>query len=536
MAHPAGAAPGVRAHQPVAHLALVGVTSPEPERDGGPGRDDNEADAPEQLRVRRAKRQRMLDRGLDPYPVTVPHTHTLAEVRSRYDSATLPPDTRTGDQVAVAGRVIFIRDTGKLCFARLRGAGGVELQCMLSQSDLGEPALADFKSLVDIGDHLGVQGEVVTSRRGELSVRATGWQLAAKTLRPLPVEHKPLSEETRARQRYVDLIVRPEAREMVRLRASVLGSLRRTLDDRGFLEVETPVLQYVHGGAAARPFRTHLNAFDEDMTLRIALELPLKRCVVGGLDRVYEIGRIFRNEGIDSTHSPEFTMLEAYEAYGDYHTMAILTRDLVLDAARAVGRTVLRGSDGDEVDLEGEWRTLPLLTAVCAVVGEEIGVETDLETLRKIAARTGVELAPRWGAGEIIVELYEQLVERTLQQPTFVTDYPAAVKPLARPHRSLPGLAETWDLIIGGVELAMANSELNDPLVQRERLQEQALLAGQGDTDAMELDEDFLRALEYGMPPTGGMGLGVDRLLRLLTSTGVRDTILFPLVRPEWDR
>ena len=496
---------------------MVGVTSPEPE----------------QLRVRKAKRQRMLDEGLDPYPVAVPHTHTLAELRSRYDATMLPPDTRTGDQVAVTGRVIFIRDTGKLCFVRLRGADGVELQCMLSESDLGERALADFKSLVDIGDHLGVQGEVVTSRRGELSVRATAWQLAAKTLRPLPVEHKPLSEETRARQRYVDLIVRPQAREMVRLRASVLRSLRQTLDDRGFLEVETPMLQYVHGGAAARPFRTHLNAYDEDMTLRIALELPLKRCVVGGIDRVYEIGRTFRNEGMDSTHSPEFTMLEAYEAYGDYHTMAILTRALVVDAARAVGRTVVQGSDGEEVDLEGEWHTLPLLTAVCAAVGEEIGVETDLETLRKIAVRSGVELAPGRGAAEIIVELYEQLVERTLYQPTFVTDYPAAVKPLARPHRSLPGLAESWDLVVGGVELAMANSELTDPVVQRERFHEQALLAAQGDPEAMELDEDFLRALEYGMPPTGGLGLGVDRLLRLLTGTGVRDTILFPLVRPE---
>lgn len=475
----------------------------------------------------------MLDERLDPYPVTIPHTHTLAEVRSRYDATTLPPDTRTGDQVAVAGRVIFIRDTGKLCFVRLRGADGVELQCMLAESDVGERALAQFKSLVDIGDHLGVQGEVVTSRRGELSVRATAWQLAAKTLRPLPVEHKPLSEETRARQRYVDLIVRPQAREMVRLRASVLRSLRQTLDDRGFIEVETPVLQYVHGGAAARPFRTHLNAYDEDMTLRIALELPLKRCVVGGIDRVYEIGRIFRNEGMDSTHSPEFTMLEAYEAYGDYHTIAILTRALVVDAARAVGRTVVQGSDGEEIDLEGEWRTLPLLTAVCAAVGEEIGVETGLETLRKIAARSDVELAPGWGAGEIIVEMYEQLVERTLQEPTFVTDYPAAVKPLARPHRSLPGLAETWDLVVGGVELAMANSELTDPVVQRERFREQALLAAQGDSEAMELDEDFLRALEYGMPPTGGLGLGVDRLLRLLAGTGVRDTILFPLVRPE---
>ena len=476
----------------------------------------------------------MLERGLDPYPVTVPRTHTLAEIRKRYDSAELAPDARTGDEVAVAGRVIFLRDTGRLCFVRLRGDGGVELQCMLSESDLGEAGLTEFKSIVDIGDHVAVQGEVVTSRRGELSVRATSWQLAAKTLRPLPVEHKPLSEETRTRLRYVDLIVRPEAREMVRLRAAVLRSLRRMLDERGFTEVETPVLQHVHGGAAARPFRTHLNALNQDMSLRIALELHLKRCVVGGLERVYEIGRIFRNEGIDSTHSPEFTMLEAYEAYGDYHTMAELTRELVLDAARAVGRTVGRGRDGEEVDLEGEWRTVPLLSLVCAAVGEEIDVETDPDTLRKIAARVGVELAPHWHSAQIIVELYEQLVERTLRQPTFVVDYPAVTKPLARPHRSQPGLAETWDLVIGGVELAMANSELSDPLVQRERLREQALLAARGDPEAMELDEDFLRALEYGMPPTGGLGLGVDRLLRLLTGTGIRDTLLFPLLRQEY--
>jgi lysyl-tRNA synthetase class 2 len=372
--------------------------------------------------------------------------------------------------------------------------------------------------------------------RGRTAHRATGWQLAAKSLRPLPIEHKPLSEETRARLRYVDLIVRPEARDMARMRAIVLRSLRQTLDERGFWEVETPVLQYVHGGAAARPFRTHLNAFDEDMTLRIALELYLKRCVVGGLERVYEIGRIFRNEGVDSTHSPEFTMLEAYAAYGDYDSMATLTRQLILDAAHAVGRTVVRGSNGEEVDLEGQWRTLPLLSAVSAAVGEEVGAETDAETLRKIAARSGVEVAPTWGSGQIIVELYEQLVERGLQQPTFVTDYPEAAKPLARQHRRTPGLVEAWDLVIGGVEVAPAYSELSDPVVQRERLEQQALLAARGDPDAMELDEEFLRALEYGMPPTGGMGLGVDRLLRLLTGTGIRDTILFPLLRPESDR
>jgi lysyl-tRNA synthetase class 2 len=433
----------------------------------------------------------------------------------------------------VAGRVIFVRDTGKLVFTRLRGGDGSELQCMVSQANVGAESLARFKSYVDIGDHLAVSGEVVSSRRGELSILAGDWQLAAKTLRPLPVEHKPLSPETRARLRYADLIVRPAAREMVRTRAAVLQALRRTLDERGFVEVETPVLQYIHGGAAARPFRTHLQAFDEDMTLRIALELFLKRCVVGGIERVYEIGKTFRNEGLDSTHSPEFTMLESYQAYGDYSTMATLTRDLVLAAARQTGRTVVPDGQGGEIDLEGEWHWLSLLDAVSRAVGEEISVRSDERSMRKLAERTGVELRAQWGVADIIVELYEQLVERYIREPTFVTGYPASTKPLARPHRSQPGLVEAWDLVIGGVELTTAYSEMTDPVVQRERLVEQSALAAQGDAEAMQLDEDFLRALEFGLPPTGGMGLGVDRLIRLLTGAGLREAILFPLLRPE---
>jgi lysyl-tRNA synthetase class 2 len=490
-------------------------------------------DVPEQMQVRRDKRQRLLDSGREAYPVTVERTHTIRELRQKYDGQELEPDTRTGEQVAITGRVIFQRNTGKLCFARLREGDGSEIQVMLSLAEVGEESLAEYKSLVDIGDLLAVRGEVITSRRGELSIAATEWEIAAKTLRPLPNEHKPLSDEARIRLRYVDMMIRPEAREMVRTKATVLKSLRQTLDARGYVEVETPILQLTNGGAAARPFQTHLNALDQDMLLRIALELDLKRAMIGGVDRVYEIGRTFRNEGLDSTHAAEFSMLEAYEAYGDQFTMMELTKALVIDAAKAVGRTVVPGRDGSEIDLEGEWRQASILDLVSEAVGEEVGIETPETTLRKYAERHDVELQPKWGAPEIVVELYEQLVEDDLINPTFVMDYPAAVKPLAKAHRSQPGVNEAWDLIINGVELAPAYSELNDPIVQRQRLEAQSLLAAQGNPEAMELDEVFLKAMEYGMPPAGGMGMGVDRLVMLLTGAGIRETILFPLLRPE---
>ena len=494
-------------------------------------------DLPEQLQVRRDKRQRLLEEGKPAYPVDVPRTHTIREIREKYDAALeageLGPDRHTGETVSIAGRVIFLRNTGRLCFVRLREGDGSEIQVMLSLADVGEESLAEFKALVDLGDLLAVTGELATSRRGELSVMATSWSMAAKTLRPLPVEHKPLSDEARIRLRYVDMIIRPEARQMVRTKATVLRSLRETLDQRGYVEVETPILQLTNGGAAARPFRTHLNALDQDMLLRIALELDLKKAMIGGVDRVYEIGRTFRNEGLDSTHAAEFSMLEAYEAYGDQFTMMELTRALVLDAARAVGRTVVPARDGGEIDLEGEWRQAAILDLVSEAVGEEVTVATPAETLRNLAAKHDVELQPKWGSPEIVVELFEQLVEDSLMQPTFVMDYPAEVKPLAKPHRTKHGLNEAWDLIINGVELAPAYSELNDPVVQRERLTAQSLLAAAGDPEAMELDEVFLRAMEYGMPPAGGMGMGVDRLVMLLTGAGIRETILFPLLRPE---
>ena len=495
-----------------------------------PDSDDQVDDLPEQLRIRRAKYDRLIDDPQRaPYPVGVARTHALAEVRREYPD--LAAGTETGQFVGVTGRVIFVRNTGKLCFATLR-EGGVELQVMLSLDRVGEDLLAAWKGDVDLGDLVFVHGEVIASKRGELSVLADTWRLTAKALRPLPVAHKPLSEETRVRQRYVDLIVRPEAREMVRTRAVVTRSIRETLHDRGYLEVETPILQTVHGGAAARPFHTHLNAFDLDMSLRIATELYLKRCIVGGIEKVYEIGRTFRNEGVDSTHSPEFTMLEAYEAYGDYDTMAELTQALIRNAAAEAGVTVPVTSDLVEIDLSGPWLSVTIHDAVSAALGESVGVDTPVAELRRHADAFAVALKPDWSAGQIVLELFEKLVEHTLVQPTFVKDYPVDVRPLARPHRSDPRLAEAWDLIIGGVEIAPAYSELVDPVEQRRRLVEQSLAAAKGDPEAMQLDEDFLRALEYGMPPTGGLGLGVDRLVMLLTSKGIRDTILFPLLKP----
>jgi lysyl-tRNA synthetase class 2 len=487
-------------------------------------------DLPEQLRVRRAKLDRLREAGIDPYPVGVPRTATLAEVREKHPD--LEPDTSTGEKVGITGRVIFVRNTGKLCFATLR-EGDAELQVMLSLDRVGEESLAAWKSDVDLGDHVFVEGEVGTSRRGELSVFADSWQLTAKALRPLPVAHKPMSEELRVRRRYVDLIVRDEARRTVRQRATVMSTLRAGLTARGFLEVETPMLQTVHGGATARPFRTHMNAFDLDLYLRIAPELFLKRCIVGGLERVFEINRNFRNEGADSSHSPEFAMLECYQAYADYQVMATLTRELIQESCAALfGDLTARHHDGSEIDLSGVWPQVPLYTAVSEAVGEEITPETPVEALRAIAERHDVGVDPAWVPGKVVEEIFEAHVQHTLQAPTFVVDYPVDTSPLTRAHRSTPGVAEKWDLYIAGIERATAYSELVDPVVQRERFTAQAALAAAGDPEAMVLDEDFLEALEYGMPPTGGMGMGMDRLMMTLTGLGIRETILFPLVRP----
>jgi lysyl-tRNA synthetase class 2 len=498
------------------------------------GRLDDPVDEslPEQIRVRREKRDRMLAAGVEPYVLGFARTSTLAALRDAYGD--LPPDARTGEYVAVTGRVIFLRNTGKLCFATLREGDGAELQAMLSLAEVGPDSLDAWKSLVDIGDHIGVEGEVITSRRGELSVLAKRWVITAKALRPLPVAHRPMTEETRVRQRYVDLIVRPQAREIVRVRAGVLRSLRDSLHRRGFTEIETPMLQVLHGGAAARPFVTHINAYDRDLFLRIAPELFLKRAVVGGIDRVFEINRNFRNEGADSVHSPEFAMLEAYEAYGDYDTMATLTRELVQEAAMSTfGSHLVTHADGSEHDLGGEWPSVTMYGSVSAAVGEPITPDTPRETLVTLAEKHDIGVDPKWVAGKIVEELFEELVLPTFDGPTFVRDFPEDTTPLTRQHREFLGVTEKWDLYVDGFELATAYTELVDPVVQRARLEAQARLGAAGDDEAMPLDEDFLRAMEYGMPPAGGMGMGIDRLLMALTGLGIRETILFPLVRPE---
>ncbi len=497
---------------------------------------DTEIDVPEQMRVRRAKRDRIIADGGQAYPVSVPRTHEIADIRAQYDDA-LEAGEETQDLVGVAGRVVFVRNTGKLCFATIQDGAGERLQLMLSLAEVGEESLADFKADVDLGDHLFAHGRVIKSRRGETSVFADDWAIAAKALRPLPVLHKDLAEDTRVRQRYVDLIARPLARDTVRHRARVMRSLRESLHSRGFLEIETPMLQTQHGGAAARPFLTHMNAFDIDLYLRIAPELFLKRAVVGGIDKVFEINRNFRNEGSDSSHSPEFSMLETYEAYGDYDTMASLTRDLIQGAARDVfGTEVVTLAGGEEYDLSGEWTALTMYGSLSEALGEEITPATSVEHLEQLCDRFEISVDPkRINHGKLVEELWEHHVGDTLTAPTFVRDFPVETSPLTRDHRSQEGIVEKWDLYVRGFELATAYSELVDPVIQRERFEQQARMAAQGDDEAMALDEDFLTAMEYAMPPAGGMGMGMDRLLMALTGLGIRETITFPLVKPTED-
>jgi lysyl-tRNA synthetase, class II len=493
-------------------------------------------DEPEQMRVRREKLERIKARGAEPYPVGYPRTATIAEVREQFTG--LEPDAATGKTVSVAGRVMLSRTGGKLCFATIR-EGEAEIQVMASLDRLGEASLADWKADLDLGDHLGVTGEVITSRRGELSILADSWEITSKCLRPLPDKHKGLADpEARVRQRYVDLIVNPDARSMMRKRSAMVRSIRDTMHAEGYIEVETPVLQRVHGGANARPFETHINAYDMDLYLRIATELPLKRLIVGGAERVFEVGRLFRNEGADSTHNPEFTTIECYEAYGDYRTQAELTRTLILNAALAVNETtVIRGLDAHgtehEVDLAEPWSEISIYPGISERLGEEITPQMPVERLRVLADKAGVPYEAKWGHGQIVLEMIERLLEENVVGPTLLIDYPTEVSPLSRRHRSIPGVSEKWDLVILGTEMATAFSELTDPIDQRERLTRQSLLAAAGDEEAMQLDEDFLRALEYGMPPTGGMGMGIDRLIMKLTGRNIRETILFPLVRPN---
>ncbi|WP_203978078.1 bifunctional lysylphosphatidylglycerol synthetase/lysine--tRNA ligase LysX [Planotetraspora silvatica] len=489
-------------------------------------------DLPEQMRVRRDKLDRLRAQGIDPYPVTFPRTTTIAEVREKY--ADLGAGAATGDRVGVTGRVMLSRVGGKLCFATIRDGSG-DLQVMVSLDRVGEESLAAWKRDVDLGDHVGIEGEVVTSRRGELSVMAESWQITSKCLRPLPEKHAGLSDpEARVRHRYVDLIVNDEARRMAYLRSASVRAVRDFWHEEGYLEVETPMLQPIHGGAAARPFTTHINAYDMELYLRIAIELYLKRLVVGGIEKVFEINRNFRNEGADATHNPEFTMLEAYGTYLDYNDMADLTQRMYQRAVVAALGTSVVVHEGRQIDLGmREWPRVTLYDAVSAALGEVVTPELPLDQVRKFADKAGVHWEPAWGQGKVVQEIFEALVEHTLIQPTFVMDYPLETSPLTRQHRDNPLLTEKWDLIGFGTELGTAYSELVDPIEQRRRLVEQSLLAAGGDPEAMRLDEDFLEALEYAMPPTGGLGVGIDRMIMAFTGKNIRETILFPLVRPH---
>ena len=485
-------------------------------------------DLPEQIAVRMAKREKLNELS-DAYPVSLPITHTIAQVRAEFPD--LEIDVATGKTVSVAGRVVFARNTGKLCFATLQSGDGERIQAMVSLDKVGEESLELYKELVDLGDHLFVEGEVITSKRGELSILVASWKMAAKTIRPLPNLHNDLSEEFRVRHRYIDLIVRDRAREVVKIRSQVMQSMRKTFTEDNYLEVETPMLQSMHGGASARPFKTHMNAFDMELFLRIAPELFLKRAVVGGIERVFEINRNFRNEGADSTHSPEFAMLEAYQAYGDYNTMAELTQRLIQNAAQDVfGTQVVKLEDGEENDLSGTWDHISMFDSLSAAAGVEITPETPMAELKKLADKVEIEIDHPLH-GKYVEELWEHFVKPGLTSPTFVMDFPVDTSPLTRDHRSKQGVVEKWDLYIRGYEQATGYSELVDPVIQRERFVAQMALAKSGDPEAMKLDEEFLKALEFGMPPSGGMGMGIDRLLMSLTGLGIRETILFPLVK-----
>ncbi|KFF31715.1 lysyl-tRNA synthetase [Bifidobacterium bombi DSM 19703] len=487
---------------------------------------------PEQVQMRVAKRALMLKNGEQPYPVHLDVTDTIEAVRARYNGK-LEAGEETQDVVGIAGRVLFLRNGGGLCFVQLSAGDGTKIQGMISKKEVGADSLKEFKQMVDLGDHLFLKGRVIASKTGELSVFASQWRIASKALQPLPALHKELTDDTRIRKPYIGMIADEKVRNMVRRRSHVVTSLRNTFAKRDFLEVETPMLQTVHGGAAARPFTTHMNAFDIDLYLRIAPELFLKRCLVGGIERVFEINRDFRNEGVDGTHAPEFTMLEAYQAYGNYDTIADLTKNLIQNAAiDAFGSTKVTLQDGSDYDFGGEWKQITMYGSLSQSLGEEITPETSVEHLGTIADKLGVERDEVENHGKLVEHLWEHFYEDDLYEPTFVRDFPVETSPLVKAHRSKPGMVEKWDLYVRGFELATGYSELNDPVVQRERFVAQAKDALAGDVEAMDIDEDFLEALGVGMPPAGGMGMGIDRLLIALTGATIRDTITFPLVKP----
>jgi lysyl-tRNA synthetase class 2 len=523
-------------------LAASGLLHPDgsaPDVSGLQEEDTDSADEirrrlPEQVRVRLAKLKKLRRNGVDAYPVGQPPSHTVAEA--------LQADDQTN--VSVSGRILRMRNYGGVLFAQLRDWTG-EIQVLLDNSQLASGRAADFNAAIDLGDLVEMTGHMGSSNIGTRSLIVSSWRLIGKCLRPLPNKWKGLTDpEARVRTRYVDLAINPEARELITARSSVLRAVRDTLFAKGFIEVETPMLQQVHGGATARPFVTHINAYDMDLFLRIAPELYLKRLCVGGVERVFELGRAFRNEGVDFSHNPEFTLLEAYQAHADYLVWIDGCRELIQNAAQAANgeQTAMRprthdDSDSDgrlvPVDISGVWPVKTVHDAVSEALGEEVDAGTDLATLRKLSDAVRIPYRAQWDAGAVVLELYEHLVEARTEHPTFYTDFPTSVSPLTRPHRSKRGVAERWDLVAWGVELGTAYSELTDPVEQRRRLQEQSLLAAGGDPEAMELDEDFLQAMEYAMPPTGGLGMGIDRVVMLVTGRSIRETLPFPLAKPQ---
>jgi lysyl-tRNA synthetase class 2 len=465
------------------------------------------------------------------YPYRFERTHTASELHELYDS--LQPGTETEDRAAVAGRLMAMRRMGKLIFAVLQDRTG-RIQLFVDRRSLGEEGFAGFDDL-DLGDWVGASGVVVTTKKGELSVRIDQFQLLSRALRPLPDKWHGLQDvETRSRRRYVDLMVNEESRRIAVMRAKIVSELRRQFEARGYVEVETPVLLSQATGALARPFGTHHHALDQDMYLRIATELFLKRLVVGGLERVFEIGRIFRNEGIDATHNPEFTMLESYEAFADYTDMMDMVEEMIRACAVVATGSSEISYQGRTIDLGKPFRRARMVDLVADATGEEISFDGPLPEMRALAARHGVEPDGTWGHGKIIDALFEELVADDIWEPTYVLDHPKEVSPLARENRSDPNLTERFELFIAGAEYANAFSELNDPLDQRRRFEQQALARAEGDDEAHPIDEDYILALEYGLPPTGGLGIGVDRLVMLLTDQHhIREVILFPTLRPE---
>lgn len=481
--------------------------------------------------TRLAKRAVLFEAGQNPYPEHSELEDYVADIEAKY--AELADGEDTEDVVKIAGRVVAKRGQGKIMFIVVRDATA-EIQLFCRINDMDEAAWSTLKAL-DLGDILGVTGVVVRTQRGQLSVAPKSATLLAKAVRPLPEKFHGLSDkETRYRQRYVDLIANDDVRETFRKRSQILSTFRRFMESDGYMEVETPILQTIQGGATAKPFITHFNALDQECYLRIATELHLKRCIVGGFERVFEIGRIFRNEGMDLTHNPEFTTMEAYRAFSDLEGMKALAQGVIKAANKAIGNPEVIEYQGQTIDLSGEWASRPMTDIVSDVLGKQVTIDTPVEELAAAAREKGLEIKPEWTAGKIIAEIYDELGEDTIVNPTFVCDYPIEVSPLAKRFEDDPRLTHRFELVIAGHEYANAFSELNDPVDQAERFAAQMAEKAGGDDEAMEYDEDYVRALEYGMPPAGGIGIGIDRVVMLLTNqASIRDVLLFPHMKPE---